>query len=190
MELNLQALGFTQGELQQRVVDQVVERVLTGIYFDEDGDEVERSSKFSQAIQAKVKVKIDETITALAEKYLLPNVSSYIENMLLQQTNQWGEKKGTSVTFVEYLIGRAEIYITEKVDSNGNDKAASNSSYWNGNQTRITYLVEKHLHHSIETAMKESMKTALGSIAIGLHETCRLKLNEIAAAMKVAVTTK
>lgn len=190
MSLDLQALGFTQEELQTRVIDQIVERVLTGVYFDEDGDEVLRNSRFATELNKKIQDRIDTTISAIAEKHVLPNVTQYIEDLTIQETNQWGEKKGVKASFTEYLIGRAQAYMQEQVDHNGSDKSTSRDSYWSGKQTRITYLIHAHLHHHIETAMKDSMKTAMGEIAKGLHETTRLKLNEIAAGMKVAVTTK
>jgi phage terminase small subunit len=185
--IDLQALGFTKEELQERVIDQIVERVLTGVYFDEEGDEGIRDSRFKQELDKRVKARIDDTINALAEKHVLPNVAQYIENLTIQQTNQWGEKTGASVTFVEYLVGRAKAYMQEEVNASG--KTREEDSYgFHVKQTRITYMIHQHLHHSIETAMKDSMKLATGEIARGIHETTRHKLNEIAASLKVTVT--
>lgn len=189
MSIDLAALGFTQEELQNRVIDQIVERVLTGVYFDEDGDEVSRTSRFAAELNKKIQQRIDRTIDALAQKHVLPNVSQYIEDLTLQQTNQWGEKNGAPVTFVEYLVQRAQAYMQEEVNSSGKTRAEDSYGF-SGKQTRITYLIHQHLHYSIETAMKDSMNVATGEIARGLHETARLKLNEIAAGMKVAVTIK
>ena len=190
MNIDLAALGFTKEELQDRVIDQIVQSVMYGRYSDEDGDETFRDSRFKQELDKRVQARIDDTINALAEKHILPNVSAYIEELTLQQTNQWGEKKGAPVTFVEYLVQRAQAYMQEQVDHDGKDKASSNSSYWSGKQTRITYLINNHLHYSIESAMKNALQVASGEIARGIHETARVKLNEIAASMKVGVTTK
>lgn len=189
MNFDLAALGFTKEELQNRVIDQIVESVMYGRYADEDGDETFRDSRFKQELDRRVQARIDDTINALAEKHILPNVSQYIEGLTLQQTNQWGEKKGAPVTFVEYLVQRAQAYMQEEVNSSGKTRA-EDSYGWSGRQTRISYLIHEHLHLSIDTAMKESMKIATGEIARGLHETTRIKLNEIAANMKVAVSTK
>lgn len=192
MNLDLQSLGFTKEELQERVVERICDQLLTTLDYDPDSDtEQPVASRFQQAIKDMVKKRIDTTINTLAERYVLPNVAQYIEDLTLQQTNQWGEKQGAPVTFVEYLVRRAQAYMQEEVNHDGKSKAESDSYSWHGaKQTRITFLIERHLHHSIETAMKDSLKVATGEIARGLHETTRIKLNEIAAGMKVAVTTK
>ena len=185
--IDLQSLGFTKEELQERVIDQLCRQVLSGTVCDEYGNEIDTSSVFSKKLNELVKKKIDETINAIAEKHVLPNVASYIENLTITETNSWGEAKKAPVTFIEYLTQRAEAYMQEKVDNDG--KSKGESSFWNGGkQTRITYLIHHHLQYSIETAMKDALKTATGEIARGIHETARLKLNEIAASMKVSVT--
>lgn len=191
MNIDLQALGFTQEELQERVVERICEQLLTSIDYDPDsGDEYPVASRFQQAVKDMVKKRVDDTINALAERYLLPNVAQYIETLTLQQTNQWGEAKGAPVSFTEYLVQRAQAYMQEEVDNYGKTKAEAGGSWYGTKQTRITFLINQHLHTSIETAMKDSLKIGMGELAKGLHETTRHKLNEIAASMKVSVTTK
>lgn len=191
MELNLEILGFTKEELQERVVARICEQLLTGVGYDPYSDEeFTTASQFHRQMQARIKETINGTIDSIAEREVLPNVASYIENLTLQTTNEWGEKKGAPVTFTEYLVKRAQAYMQEKVDYNGKGKEESGGYSWSGTQTRITYLVNSHLHNSIEVAMKDSLRVGLGEVAKGIHETARLKLNEIAAGMKVQVTTK
>lgn len=190
MDMNtLQTLGFSIEQLQQRVVDQICDTLLSCRHEDEDGESsFYGSSEFKRKLDAEIKKRIDETINALAEKHVLPNVAEYIENLTIQQTNEWGEKRGESITFIEYLTKRAQAYMQEKVNHEGKTKDENGSYSWNAKQTRITHLVEKHLHFSIEKAMKESLSIATGEIAKGIHETTRLKLNEIAASLKVGVS--
>lgn len=187
--IDLAALGFTKEELQERVIDQIVQSILCGKWYGEDGEEGIQGSRFKQELDKRIVAKIDATINALAEKHVLPNVARYIEDLTIQQTNQWGERKGAPVTFVEYLVQRAQAYMQEEVNSSGKTRA-EDSYGWGAKQTRITYMIHQHLHHSIETAMKDSLTVAVGEIARGIHETTRIKLNEIAAGMKVAVTTR
>lgn len=190
MSLDIEALGFTKEELQDRVVERLCEMFLTTRGVDPFNDETEMPTQMRVQIEARVKQEISDRINAIAEAHVLPNVRAYIEELTLQQTSQWGEKKGEPLTFTEYLVDRAKAYMLEKVDYNGKGKDEAGGYSWTGTQTRITHLVHQHLHYSIETAMKDALKTATGALAIGLHETCRVKLNEIAAGMKVAVTTK
>lgn len=181
MSLDLASLGFSKEELLQRIVDQACESLLYG---DEMLDGIQKQ------IDARVKKQVLDKINELAEQHVLPNVARYVENITMQETNQWGEAKGVKITFVEFLVNRANAYLQEQVDGDGKSKTEKDSYNWSGKQTRITHLVHAHLHNSIKQAMEEAMKVGVGEIARGIHETARLKLNEIAAGMKVQVTTK
>ncbi len=191
MELNLESLGFKKEEILQKVVEQVADRVLEGKYYDPENDEDGvMPTRFAKDIEKKILERIDAAVSALADKHVLPNAATYVENICLQETNSWGEKTGTKMTFIEYLVKRAEKYLTEQVSFDGKAKTESNGYSWTASQTRITHLVHQHLHYSIETAMKQAVQEANSAIARGIHETVRLKLNEIATSIKVAVTTK
>ncbi|MDN7913721.1 hypothetical protein [Burkholderia cepacia] len=189
MNLDLEALGFTKEELQQRVIDQVSKSILSSVGWDDEDGEYDVESKFTKTIQQRVIKHVDNTINALAEKHVLPNVADYIENLTLQATNKWGERTGEKLTFIEYLTQRAEAYMTEKVNHSGKSKAEDSYS-WSGTQTRITYLVNQHLHFSIERAMKDALQIANSAISTGIQETVKLKLGEIAQSLKVSVATK
>lgn len=189
MELNLEALGFTKEDLQQRVVENIAAQLLGDTYSDDEDHSYIKASQLQRKLEELITERIDEVVKAQAEAHILPRVNEMIENITIQSTNQWGEQKGTPITFIEYLVKRAEEYMVEIVDRDGTGNGEGNYK-WSGRQTRITYLIEKHLHYSIETAMKEAMKTATSAIAQGIHETARIKLNEIAASLKVEVKTK
>lgn len=190
MSLDIEALGFTREELQERVVQRICTELLESIGYDEYGDESPASSSFKKEIDKRIKQQIEATINAIAEKHVLPNVAQYIENLTLTETNKWGESKKEPVTFVEYLVGRAEAYMQETVDYNGKSKAENSGYSFNGTQTRITHLVHQHLHYSIETAMKNALSVANSAIAKGIAETAKTKLEEIVSGLKVQVTTK
>jgi len=190
MSLDIESLGFTKEELQERVIERICTQLMESVGCDEDGEEYPVSSTFRKAIDAKIKKHIDETISALADKHVLPNVAQYIENLTLQQTNQWGQKTAESITFIEYLVKRAEAYMQEKVDYSGKSKEESGSYSFNGAQTRITYLINQHLQYSIETAMKSALQVANSAISKGIQETVKFKLEEIVAGLKVQVATK
>jgi hypothetical protein len=190
MSINLESLGFTNEELRERVIDRIVDQVMDSEYEDEDGRSIRSSSSFGRALHLKVQKQIDDTVATMAEKYILPNVSAYIESLTLQETNKWGEKSGMQVTFIEYLVKRAEAYMTEQVDGDGKSKAESTASYWSAKQTRVSSLINKHLHYSIETAMKQALSDAHSKIVKGLEDTVKMKLAEISQGLKVTVMTK
>lgn len=191
MDLNLESLGFTKEELQERVIARICTQLLDGVGYDEDDNEFTTASQFHRQMRTSIKEKIETTINAIAEREVLPNVTSYIENLTLQETNRWGEKTGEKVTFIEYLTRKAEAYMQEKVNFDGKSKEENGNGYsWSGTQTRITHLVHQHLHYSIENAMKDAMKIANSAIATGIQETVKTKLAEISTTLKVGVTSK
>jgi DNA-binding transcriptional regulator YiaG len=184
--MDLEALGFTQEELQERVVDRCCSQVLSGVTYDEEGEEIDTDSAFARKLDEKIRAHIDSAVTAICDKHVLPLVTERIEGLVLQETNKWGEKVGEPVTFVEYLVKRAENYLTEKVTYDG--KAPDH--YSKATQTRITQMIDQHLHYHISTAMQQALTTANSAIVEGIQETVRLKLSEFAAALKVTVETK
>ena len=195
MTIDLESLGFTKEELQGRVVDQIVERLMIEKgWVPEEEYEYPQKSEFAMGIQKAVLTKVEAKINEIAQRDVLPKVGDFIENLILQETSAWGEKKGQSVTFIEYLIKRADNYIREEVDYNGVSKAEAeskrNSWYGNGKQTRLTFLVHQHLQHHIEHAMKDAVSNLNKAIVPALADTCRMKLAELSTTLKVSCETK
>lgn len=190
MSITLESLGFTKEELQERVIEQLCSTLLSGKTYDEDGNEEYEDSQFKRKLEERLKAHINERINAIAETHVLPNVTSMIENLTLQTTNSWGEKQGKPVTFIEYLVQRAEAYIQEDVSYDGKSKSEAGGYSWSKNTTRITYLVNSHLQYSIATAMKKALETANSAIAGGIEKAVKIQLEQIVNGLKVAVTTK
>ena len=191
MSIDLQALGITTDELQERIVSRAVERLFEVSGMDEDGYDVIQSSPLAGRLEKAIKAAVDKRVGEIAERHVLPITGELVENIVLQATNQWGEKTGEPVTFREYLIKRADNYLREEVNYEGKSKAEAGNSYgWNKAQSRIAHLVHAHLHYNIESAMKEAVKSANTVIVAGIQETVKLKLAEVAAQLKVEVKTK
>lgn len=189
MQITLESLGLSKEDIQDRVIDQLCRTVLSGKTYDEDGNEEWVDSQFKYKLDERVKAQIEASISAMAEKHILPNVHAFVENLTLQQTNKWGEKQGKPVTFIEYLTQRAEAYIQEEVSYDG--KTREQGGYgWSKSTTRIAYLIHQHLQYSIESAMKEALKTANSAIAGGIQEAVKIKLQEVVSGLQVAVKTK
>lgn len=190
MNITLDSLGISKDAIEEKLIAHLAQELLTEIQYDYDDDsEYRAKSSLAKKLDALVKQHIDATINALAEKHVLPNVTNYIESLTLQTTNQWGEKRGEPVTFIEYLTQRAEAYMQEKVSFDGKPKSEANGYSWNGTQTRITHMVHQHLHYSIETAMKQALQIATSGIATGLQETVKTKLAEVSQKLKMEVKT-
>jgi hypothetical protein len=181
----LELIGMTRDELRDRVTGTIVHEMLHGKYTDEEGS-FEGESTFRRELDKHITRSIDDTVSAIADAHVLPVVADRIENIVLQRTTEWGEKKGEPQTFTEYLLHRADSYMTEPVSSDGKPKTKGDS-YWKAQGTRIEHLIDKHLHSTIERAMKEALQNANSSIVGGLENAIKGKLKEIADGMKCEV---
>lgn len=193
MEITLESLGLTKKALEEKVIEIAVEKLLSGVTYDEDGNVDYIDSKLQEKMKKLIKERIDETVNIFAEKNVLPKVSEYIETINLQETNTWGEKKGEPLTFIEYLLKRAEAYMCEEVDTDGNsakDCKRRGRSFYGSKHTRLAYMVDKHLYISIETAMKQALKDVDSIIAEGLCETVKIKLKEIQEKISIGMNVK
>ena len=190
LNLSLEELGLTAESLADRVVEAVTRQLTTSIDHDEDGIECESRSPFIRAMQEQIRKAVDAKVQEIAERDLLPKIGQHIESMTLQTTNQWGQKTGKPMTFIEYLTAKAEAYLTEQVDYEGKGKGQRDGYSWKGTQTRLTHIIHGHLHYSIERAMKEAVDGANKVIVGGLEAAVKVKLGEIASALKVEVNTK
>jgi hypothetical protein len=189
-EIGLLALtGMSKEELATRVVEHVAAQLLVRDAYDEDGEPCgTQSTQFERALQQRIKDHLDAEVGRQAEKHVLPKVTDMVERLVLQKTNQWGEKTGKPVTFIEYLVERAEHYLTEKVNHNG--KTREEDSYsWRENTSRISYLVHKHLQYSIKIAMEEAVSEANKSITGGLEKAVKISLQQVIDKLKVQVKT-
>ncbi len=184
VEFTCEQIGMDQAELQERVVSGLVNKVLGERDEDFPYNEVmkEANNLITEAVNAKVK--------AVADEFVLPRIEALIEGFCLQKTNQWGEKIREEMTFTEYLVKRAEDYLTEKVDYDGRTKAERGGFTWNPHQTRIANMIDGHLHYEISRAMKTAVDGAMESITEGLADTCKIKLAEIGKKLEVKVMTK
>lgn len=184
--ISLEELGLTKEELQNRVIDKITESVLGG--FDSEGDW--SGSGLQKHMDKMIQKTIEDAVRTLGDKHVLPIVTERLESLCIQQTNNWGEKKGGPVSFVEYLVQRADHYMQEGVNSDGRGKEESGNYNWSKDSSRITYLVNKHIHYNIETAMKTIIKDANKTLTEGLAATVKIQLEDIAKRIAVNVNVK
>ena len=102
--ITFEALGITKEELTGKLIDRLVEEFKTDIVWDEDGRAHGRASDISKQITQKIAEQIQESVKRLGDTHVVPRVNEIIEGLVIQKTNEWGEKKGAPVSFIEYLI--------------------------------------------------------------------------------------
>ncbi len=193
--MDIKELGFTKEEVLDKLVDKmfttVMEEYVTEPLSEEEGGgegEYRQPNKFQEKLQELVEKKIDATVDDMAKENVLPNVETYIKELVLQQTNQWGERTGEPVTFLEYMVARAKDYMSEEVDFQGKTKSQSRGYGFNAEGTRIAHMIHKYLRNEIENFVTEALKEANNSIAGGIEKAVKIKLDEIKK--KIKITTK
>lgn len=186
-ELTLESLGLDQDSLATKLVDRLAQNMLTSIGYDADGDEWFGTSPFARKLNDMVKARLDSVVNDLADKHVLPRVEAMVEGLVLQQTNQWGEKVGSPVTFIEYLTHRADVWMREEVNYDGKTKGENGGFSWTKKGTRVAYLIDRHLQYNIENAMKAALCEANKSIVAGINEAVKIKLGQIAVQLKTEI---
>jgi len=187
--INLEELGITKEDLQERVIDRMCSQLLEEQGYDEDGEPTGRyASRLQQTLKDRIQRHVDATISAMAEKHVLPRISEYVERLCLQETNKYGEKVGKPLTFIEYLTTRADHYMREEVNYDGKAKADNNYS-WSAYGTRVAYMVNKHLNLSIQTAMKDAVSEFNKTLVGGIEGAVKVALKDALSNLKTTVTT-
>jgi hypothetical protein len=185
---NMINLGISQDELREQVIARAAEKAVemaTGqSYLDEDGEPY-YVSRINEAISRVTA----EAVTKYADERVAPLINEHIDKVTFTLTNQWGEQKGRTLTFREYLAERAEAWLQETVNHNGKTKGEDSYSF-RGATTRISYLIDKHLQFHIENAMKDALKQANNAIAGGIEQAIKMKLAEVLNGLKLKVETK
>ena len=191
--IDLAIIGLSQEELQNKLIQSLCDRVLTCITFDEDGDVYSSGSPLSARLRKEIQVRIDDAIRIVADKHVTPQLVDKIESITMQKTNEWGEKKGGPVSFIEYLTDRTEKFMVEPVDTNGRSQEEcrrSGNSFYGKGTTRVAQAIDKHLEYSIKTAMEKALADAQSTITVSLTEACKLALADVQSKLKVQVTNK
>lgn len=191
MDMNdLKALGITEEELANRVVDAIVDRMLVTHSAGDGERDYTRDSEFHGKIADHIAVRIDAAVKDMADKVILPNVETFIENFKLKETNRWGEKAGRELTFTEYLVERAEHWINEPVDFEGKPKGRDAYNSWTQRGTRLALMIDKHIHYHIDGALKQALTDMNTKVGTAIAETVKASLTTVLKEIKVDVKTR
>lgn len=190
---DLESIGLTQEELQNRVVSAIVGRLLTTSAFDWEEDcEYPTNSQFSRKLTEGIQAAIDAKFESLVASNIVPVIATKVDELVIQRTNLWGEKKGAPVTFLEYLIERADQVMAEPLDKQGRTRAecerGGNSFYEVKGSNRIAAAVDKCLTTHLQECANTLVKEAQTKVAASLGEVLKSALIDAQSKLKVTVT--
>ena len=185
----LEGLGISAEELGNRIVDQAVEVLLSGVGFNPETEEETRyETRFKREISERLQKAVDAKIASLAEVHLIPKVGEMIENANLQKTNNYGEKKGASMTFIEYIVSRASAYMSEEVNIDCKSKEEDDSYNWRSCGPRLTVLMRRYIKDTLETHAKKAMTDVNKELAKGIEKAAIDAISKAASSVKVSVS--
>lgn len=176
----MRELGLDPKRIEDGVIEQLVEQL------QEDSETY--GHRAIKAAESRIQEHADQTVMKICEERILGNIEEYVRNLVLQQTNSYGEAKGDPQTFTEWLIARAEAYLTEDVNRHGKPKGGEYD--WRARSNRLTYMIHEHLEFEISRAMKAAIGDANKRLAGSLEETVKIEMQKIAAKLKTEVTVK
>jgi hypothetical protein len=197
MEFTCEQIGMDQAELQERVVQGLVEKILGENRHndtDEDGEYYPRGEVMKE-VNALVEAAIKTSVEKIGEEHVYPMADRLITEHIFQKTTTWGEKKGEPLTFVEYLVKRAEEYLVEDVNEKGTSYRETQGHMhsqrdWKSAGPRLVMLVDQTLTKKMRESMNAAAEKINVTLAECLAETAKKELQRIARMLKVEVREK
>lgn len=155
-------------------------------FVDDEGEEyVEGVGKIMPDLERRVLALVNEAVTKHCDDTMRPIVASKIDTLTIQDTNRYGEAKGKkALTFTEYLVARANEYLSQEVDYNGAAKGGNGTDYnWRAHSTRLVWMISKHIGLSIESPIKAAVAEINKAVAPAIADTVKIKIAEVVAAV-------
>jgi len=177
--INLEMLGLTQQEFQDRVIESVSGNLMTFISVDQDG-EWSGDSAFHKSLRKYLDDEITRQVIDFCEKEVGPKIAQRVDELTFPQTNSWGEKKKEPLSFREMVMQKAEKYLHEKVDHNGRRDGS-------GKVTRMLWMIDKHLGFTLGAAIKDAMKNSDDKLSKAIIEAVESSLKDVTGKIGVAI---
>lgn len=159
-------MEIDQKKLEELVVKEAADQVVASLL----GDDV------AYRIESRVSELVDAVVISQCDAVLKPLIESEVKDFTMRTTNEFGEGNG-SVTFTEYITGLAKSYLDERVNFRG-EKVKRDSYDGRHSQSRLTHLLQEHLHNRIKKEMTDAVTLVVEQIAPALATTCELKVKE------------
>lgn len=160
MNINLAELGINAEKIQEAVVQEITERILTG---ERGWDE----SKFRREMDEQMKKAVQSGIEKVIAAVLQGEITAQIENLKFDQTNRYGEKKGDQLTLREWITNHIATYLNEDVNEKGlSNKEDSYSWKSAGKRAMVLFksTMREEIQLSINAMWREGNKPLLDAV--------------------------
>ncbi len=158
------SITFDQKDLESQIVNQAAEQIAADFHTNQN-----------EELRLRLEELVETTVTEHCDRVVAPIIENGVADFVISRTNEFGEEKGEDVTFTEYITSLADGYLNESVDYKG--EVVKRDSYQrNKAQSRLTHLLNEHLHFRIESVMKDAIKIVVEQIAPAIATTCEIKV--------------
>ena len=174
-------LGLSEKDIEEKLIERLFQ-----FYTEEESG---YKTDFDARVEKAVKAKVDERLDSTVKKLIAPKIGEMVDGICLEETNKWGEKKGTKLTFTEYLTQRVDAYIREEVNYTGKSRSEDNNYGWTKSSTRIVHLIHEHLQFHINRAVADALGQVNSSIRKGLEEAVKHAIASVQVKINTEVKT-
>jgi len=192
MEITLDSLGISRDELISRLVNELT-RKFTGsiITYDEVNEEkLNKDSLIAEAFKKSVKETLDSAVEGYFNIWIHPSITKYLEDFTVTETNKWGEAKSEPVKFKEYIIKRAESFLTEPVNREGKTRKEYSGYDFKPTGSRLEHFIIDKYTRSLHGALEVALSALNKEIAGGLEGCVKNKIAEVTQRFKLVATGK
>jgi Cft2 family RNA processing exonuclease len=183
----LQELGFTKEDIETKLIEKIASDLMNEYVYETDtGASYPDNSRLARRFIEVIRKHVDAQMERLAQEFIVPRVAELIQEVAIRHTNAHGEDIRNPETFTEYLARMAENYLSQPVNYDGNP--IEHNRYSKNEQTRLIHLVNKHLHSSVESAMKNAVDIVKQQLGASLEQTVKIKLADLAKSITVSVS--
>ena len=160
MNIDLQDLGINAEKIQDAVVAEITERILTG---ERGWDE----SKFRREMDEQIKKHVQSGLEKVIAAVLQGEITAQIEALKFETTNGYGEKKGEPLTLREWVSKRITEYMNEDVNEKGLSREQDGYS-WKaaGRRAMVLFKVtmREEIQQSINAMWRDGNKPLLDAV--------------------------
>ena len=90
----LETLGITKEDFIERIVSRAVGALLHEETRDEDGGLIRVKSWAAKTWDQMIRERLDAKVKEIGEQHVMPLIDAKVADLVLQETNRWGERTG------------------------------------------------------------------------------------------------
>ena len=181
MQIDLAALGITPEKLEQQIVNEAVDYILSG------SEPYAGREALTHQAKEIIAAQFERQFAEFADKHVLPRIGEMIEAMEFKTTNRYGEAKAHPMTVREYIDHKVSAYLTEEVNDQGQTKGNRGGFTFVSQGTRLAVAIDKHIRYHLDAEIKKAFTDVNKAAAEEIVKAVRNTISRVRVAASVDV---